>query len=41
MLKNLLAYIHRDGGHYTARYGIEKSVDDAVKKVCNWIHGRK
>lgn len=28
-LQNLLARIHRDGGHYTERHGLEKSVADA------------
>lgn len=28
-LGNLLAIIHRDGGHHTARVGIARSVDDA------------
>ena len=30
MLRNLLAQIHRDGGHYTEQHGIEKSVSDAI-----------
>ena len=29
-LKELLAIIHRDGGHYTEKHGIEKSVKDAI-----------
>ena len=29
MLENLLARIHRDGGHYTAQHGMEKSFEDA------------
>jgi len=33
LLLNLLARIHRDGGHYTQEYGIEKSVQDADLKV--------
>ena len=28
-LKNLLAIIHRDGGHHTAKVGIVQSVEDA------------
>jgi len=28
-LKNLLAVIHRDGGHHTQRVGLDKSVKDA------------
>ena len=38
MLGNLLAVIHRDGGHYTAEHGMEKSYEDAEKKVANMIH---
>ena len=32
-LQNLLAVIHRDGGHYTAEHGLEKSVQDAMRLV--------
>lgn len=32
-LLNLLARIHRDGGHYTEEHGLEKSVADADLKV--------
>lgn len=32
-LKELLAVIHGDGGHYTERRGLEKSVADAILKV--------
>lgn len=31
--KNLLAVIHRDGGHYTDKHGIRKSTDDAMQRV--------
>jgi len=31
MLKNLLAILHRDGGHYTVEHGVEKSYDDGKK----------
>lgn len=31
--KNLLARIHRDGGNYTAKHGIEKSCHDAESAV--------
>uniref|UniRef100_A0A6M3LVS8 Uncharacterized protein n=1 Tax=viral metagenome TaxID=1070528 RepID=A0A6M3LVS8_9ZZZZ len=34
MLENLLAIIHRDGGHYASEHGLEKSVKDAQKKGC-------
>lgn len=30
-LKNLLAYIHRDGGHYETEHSTEKAVEDALK----------
>jgi hypothetical protein len=32
-LLNLLAVIHRDGGHYAAKYGTEKASDDAEALV--------
>jgi hypothetical protein len=32
-LRNLLAVVHRDGGHYTSEHGIEKSVKDAMELV--------
>jgi hypothetical protein len=32
-LMNLLAVIHRDGGHYTFEYGIKKASEDAEKIV--------
>lgn len=32
-LQNLLARIHRDGGHYTAEHGLERSCADAETKV--------
>jgi hypothetical protein len=34
LLGNLLAIIHRDGGHYLAEHGWEKAVEDAIEKVC-------
>ncbi len=33
LLCNLLARIHRDGGHYTAKVGLYQSVADADQKV--------
>jgi hypothetical protein len=33
LLLNLLAIIHGDGGHYTDEWGLEKSVEDAVKII--------
>lgn len=32
-LNRLLARIHQDGGHYTANHGLDKSVEDADRKV--------
>jgi len=36
MLQNLLAVIHRDGGHYVAEHGLEKASADAEKIVANF-----
>jgi hypothetical protein len=33
LLCDLLAYIHRDGGHHTAEVGLDKSVEDAIREV--------
>lgn len=33
MLRNLLAVIHGDGGHYVMQHGIEKAAEDAEKLV--------
>ena len=30
LLNELLAVIHRDGGHYVQEHGIEKAVEDAI-----------
>jgi hypothetical protein len=30
-VRELLAVVHRDGGHYTAEHGIDKSVKDALE----------
>lgn len=35
--KNLLARIHRDGGHHTEAVGFAKSVADAGNKVSEWL----
>jgi len=32
-LMNLLAVIHRDGGHYVEEHGLEKAVEDAINVV--------
>jgi hypothetical protein len=36
---NLLARIHRDGGHYTERHGVERSCHDADLRVAE-AYGR-
>jgi len=36
LLHNILAYVHRDGGHYTENHGIEKSVGDAIAIIANF-----
>lgn len=36
-LRNLLAVIHRDGGHYVERNGINSAVEDALKIVSNLL----
>jgi hypothetical protein len=33
LLENLLAIIHRDGGHYTHKHGLEKAVKDAKEEI--------
>lgn len=38
ILLNLLARIHRDGGHYTETHGLEKSAQDAEEKIVDLIH---
>lgn len=37
--KNLLARIHRDGGHHTEAVGFIRSAQDAEKKVLGWLSG--
>lgn len=37
MLSNLLARIHRDGGHHEADNGTEPSVRAADAKICAWL----
>ena len=32
-LLDLLAIIHRDGGHYIAEHGVDKAINDAKDKV--------
>ena len=33
LLNELLAIIHRDGGHYVQEHGIEKAVEDAINII--------
>ena len=33
LLSDLLAVIHRDGGHHTSDVGLERSVADAIDRV--------
>ena len=33
LLKELLAVIHRDGGHYVSEHGFEKAVNDAIDLI--------
>ena len=35
--KNLLARIHRDGGHHTQAVGVARSIADADGKVSEWL----
>ena len=37
MLGNLLARIHRDGGHYQGTHGVKKACEDAEAKVVGWL----
>lgn len=37
MLRNLLALIHRDGGHYLKRHGMDKALEDAEAKIVAWL----
>ncbi len=36
-LLNLLAVVHRDGGHYTEEHGVDKSVEDGMKIISDLI----
>jgi len=38
LLLDLLAVLHRDGGHYTANHGIEKSIKEAKIKYLTAVH---
>ena len=37
MLRNLLARIHRDGGHYGRKHGLDKALADADSQVVRWL----
>lgn len=37
MLRNLLARIHRDGGHYVEQHGLDKALEDADAQVVKWL----
>jgi hypothetical protein len=32
-LRELLAVVHRDGGHYAAKYGLAQATEDAIEKL--------
>ena len=32
---NLLAVIHRDGGHYQSEHGLDKAIADAQDRICD------
>lgn len=34
-IEDLLAIIHRDGGHYQSEHGKDKAIEDAIMVVCN------
>lgn len=40
LLLNLLAVIHRDGGHYVAEHGLEKAYVDAAAKVAPLVQAQ-
>lgn len=35
MTQELLAVLHRDGGHHTAKVGLRQSIEDAKKRVAD------
>lgn len=37
MLLDLLAVLHRDGGHYTEEHGLYQSWQDAMKKASDLV----
>ena len=37
MLRNLLARIHRDGGHYVEKHGLDKALAGADAQVVRWL----
>ena len=36
-LMDLLAVLHRDGGHYTQKHGLQKSWEDAMKLASDLV----
>ena len=36
-LRDLLAIVHRDGGHYTEEHGLKKSVEEAKQRATQYI----
>lgn len=41
MLRDLLAVIHRDGGHYTEEHGLQKSFDDAIQRYYDLLQAKE
>jgi len=41
LLLDLLAVIHRDGGHYVAEHGIDQATEDATEIVVNLMHEKE
>lgn len=39
-VRNLLARIHGDGGHYVEQHGLDKALEDAEAKVVRWSNER-
>ena len=37
-LYDFLAVLHKDGGHYTERVGLDQSIKDAVDKYLTLVH---
>jgi hypothetical protein len=39
LFRDLLAVIHGDGGHHSEEVGLERSYQDAVRKIGEWKVG--